>query len=104
MSFAFQINNTKSVVTTVEGVTVADLGGERITIRREGEKTIEERELLDLDLFDVSPVTYAQYESTDVALRSLGERREKEFQGKTAGRRSSRLMGMRLRLAEARLK
>lgn len=102
MSFAFTTNRTKQVVTTVEGVTVIDLGGERITLRTEGEKTVEERELLDLDLYDTSPVTYPAYLDTDVALRSLAERREQEIRG-MAGRRSAR-MRMRLRLAEARTK
>lgn len=103
MSFAFTPNNTKAVVTSIEGVTVADYGGQRVTIRCEGDLTIEERELLDVDLFDVSPVTYPAYESTDVALRTLGERREKEIHQGKGSRRSSRLSAMRLRHLEASL-
>lgn len=77
-------------------------GGERIVIRVEDDLVIEERELLDLDLYDVSPVTYPAYEGTDVALRALGAQREQEIRGK---RRTGRLarMRMRLRLAEARV-
>lgn len=101
MSFAFSVRRTAQVVTTTDGVTVIDAGGERTTIRYEGDRMIEERELLDLNLFDVSPVTYPAYDQTDVALRSLGERREAEFRGKH-GRRLAR-MRMRQRQAEARL-
>lgn len=100
MSFAFMVRRGDQVVTTeADGVTVINSGGQRVTIREEGERTIEERELLDLNLFDVSPVTYPQYEQTDVALRALGERRESESRGKRSGRLSR--MKMRLRQAEA---
>lgn len=101
MSFAFIPRNTKSVVVSEGGVIVIDRGGERITIRTEGEKEIEERELLDLNLFDVSPVTYPAYEQTDVALRALGERREREIQGRRARRPNFDRAGMRLRLHDA---
>lgn len=73
MSFAFGVRRADKVVTSTEaGITVIDAGGERITIRREGDREIEERELLDLDLYDVSPVVYPAYEGTDVAMRSVG--------------------------------
>jgi HK97 family phage prohead protease len=87
MSFAFTVRSSgKSVVTEADGVTTIDRGGERITIRTEGEREVQERELLDLDLYDISPVTYPAYEQTDVALRALGERREREVQARV-GRR-----------------
>jgi uncharacterized protein len=72
MSFAFSVSRGKKKPkrTEKDGVEVIEDGGERITIRYEGEKRFEERELLDLDLFDVSPVTYPAYEGTDVGIRS----------------------------------
>ena len=47
-------------------------GGVSVERRQEAgtDRTIVERELSDLDLFDVSPVTYPAYVGTDVALRS----------------------------------
>jgi HK97 family phage prohead protease len=100
MSFAFTVRRAaETKVTIVNGITVIDSGGERVTIREEDGKEIEERELLDLNLFDVSPVTYPAYEQTDVALRSLAEGRERQIQGR-AGRRSAR-MRMRARRFEA---
>ncbi len=72
MSFAFGVRPGERTVTTREGSTVViDRGGERITIRQEGDVEIEERELLDLDLFDISPVVYPAYEGTDVSMRAM---------------------------------
>lgn len=45
-------------------------GGMIVDRRQEAGRTIVERNLSDLDLFDVSPVTYPAYAGTDVALRS----------------------------------
>jgi uncharacterized protein len=72
MSFAFSVRRSEKVTRTElpDGTEVIDAGGERITLREENGRRIEERELLDLDLFDVSPVTYPAYEGTDVGLRS----------------------------------
>lgn len=73
MSFSF-IPRIASKITRTEdkatGTEVYDLGGEIITCRYEGDKLIETHELLDADLFDVSPVTYPAYSGTDVAMRS----------------------------------
>jgi uncharacterized protein len=73
MSFAFNIRkgDERKERTLKDGTRVIENGGERVTLRMDGEKLIEERELLDLDLSDVSPVTYPAYEGTDVSLRSV---------------------------------
>lgn len=103
MSFAFTVRRSAEVTTTErDGRTVVDSGGERVTTYRDGDRYVEERELLDLDLFDISPVTYPAYESTDVAVRCQGERREKTLLTSTAGQRER--MRMRLRLVESRAK
>jgi HK97 family phage prohead protease len=72
MSFAFSCRRADRTVETenADGSCVIDRGGERITIRYEGEKLVEEREVIDADLFDVSPVVFPAYVGTDVALRS----------------------------------
>jgi uncharacterized protein len=71
MSFAFTPTRAKKVKQTEQnGVITIENGGERITQRYEGDTLIEERELLDLDLYDVSPVTYPAYAGTDVDMRS----------------------------------
>lgn len=71
MSFAFDVRRGDKIVEVEheDGTRVIDRGGERITLRYEGDRVIEERELLDLDLFDVSPVTYPAYEGTNIGLR-----------------------------------
>lgn len=103
MSFAFTVRRApESKITIANGITVIDNGGERITIREEDGKEIEERELLDLNLFDVSPVTYPAYQQTDVALRALAGRREREIRDR-GGRAILARMEQRLRQVEARL-
>jgi HK97 family phage prohead protease len=83
MSFAFTPRLSDSVTRTEgkDGTEIIERGGDRITIRPDGDRDIVERELLDVDLFDISIVTYPQYEGTDVGLRSaLGiEEFVKEF-------------------------
>jgi len=74
-------------------------GGQVVTTREEGDRIVEEREVLALDLLDVSPVTFPAYEQTDVALRSLAERREREFRS-LAARRLAR-MRIRQRMSDA---
>jgi HK97 family phage prohead protease len=70
MSFGFVARRSaKTTITRTADATVIDRGGDRITIRQEGDKEVEERELLDVDLLDVSPVCDPQYDGTDVALR-----------------------------------
>ena len=109
MSFAFTVRRGDETKTTEkDGVVVSEDGGERVTIRRDGNRIIEERELLGLNLFDVSPVTYPAYEQTDVGLRKAGERRESEIREYVLAGKEKRkpnhlvLMLMRLRLAGAR--
>lgn len=46
-------------------------GGETITTRTEAGRTIQEVEITDCDLYDVSIVTYPAYESSDVQARSI---------------------------------
>ncbi len=71
MSFGFVARRAdKSVITRSANSTVIDRGGDRITLRMEGDREIEERELLDLDLLDVSPVCDPQYTGTDLGLRA----------------------------------
>jgi HK97 family phage prohead protease len=110
MSFAFGVRKSGEVQRSKapDGSVVADTGGDRVTTRRDGSRVIEERELLSLDLFDVSPVTYPAYEQTDVAVRSRCERREAKIRGRVLAERNKRksdrleLMRMSLRLADAR--
>jgi uncharacterized protein len=45
-------------------------GGETITTRTDGGATIQDVEITDVDLYDVSVVTYPAYESTSVSLRA----------------------------------
>jgi uncharacterized protein len=72
MSFAFVIRaGKKAKLTEKDGMRILEDGGQRITERFEGETMIEEREILDLDLLDISPVTYPAYDGTDVAMRSV---------------------------------
>ncbi len=72
-------------------------GGDKTTITIQGEKELEERELLDLDLEDVSIVCWPAYTQTDVAIRSLAEVRDRPRPHHTPRRnRAERL----LRLAE----
>lgn len=70
-------------------------GGQKYTVREEGDRIIEEREISDIDLYDVGPVTYPQYEETDVSIRSFAERRDKEL--RTRSGRQSLLMRFKQR-------
>jgi phage head maturation protease len=71
--------------------------GEKVTITMQGEMELEERELLDLDLQDVSIVCWPAYTQTDVAIRSLAEVRDRPRPKHTPRRnRAERL----LRLAD----
>lgn len=75
MSFAFEVprKGERKITEHEDGSEVIETPYERVTLRYEGERLIEEREILDVDLFDVSPVTYPAYEGTDVALRSRSD-------------------------------
>ena len=109
-SFAFLARNDgKEVITrNDDGTIIVERSGERITLREEKDRTIEEREILSVDLFDVSVVTRPAYGGTDVALRSMPsfdpEARAKSARAHFDGRRRRRsiLMDFDLRLAEAR--
>jgi len=72
MSFAFTPKRADKTVVTEnpDGSTVVEAGGIRTTIRFEGDRCIEEDEILDVELYDVSPVTYPAYEGTNVSARS----------------------------------
>jgi len=70
--------------------------GEKVTITIQGEKELEERELLDLDLFDVSVVTRPAYPQTDVSVRSQADVRDRPHRDLWRDRAH-----VRLRLAEA---
>lgn len=70
--------------------------GDKTTITIQGEKEVDERELLDLDLLDVSVVTCPAYPQTDVAVRSLAELRDRPHRDPWLDRAH-----VRLRLAEA---
>ena len=110
MSFAFVVRRGVETQTSKEGVTVIENGGERITRRYEGDRLLEDRELLSVDLFDISPVTYPAYKDTDVALRQLGATREAEVRQRVLAeiecQKAGRLRGrrMRLRLVDARIR
>jgi uncharacterized protein len=111
MSFSFLARRgVETTTTSKDGVTVMDNGGERITRRYEGNRLYEDRELLSVDLFDVSPVTYPAYKDTDVALRQRGVAKEAEVRQRVLAddrrRKAGRLerMRMRLRLAEAHMR
>jgi HK97 family phage prohead protease len=71
-------------------------GGDRTVITSQGDKQLEERELLDLNLLDVSVVTDPAYPQTDVAVRSLAELRDRPHRDPWLNRAWARL-----RLAEA---
>lgn len=113
-SFAFLPRNKGDEVVTrrEDGSVLIERPGERVTLRMEGDLLIEERELLSVDLFDVSVVTTPAYSGTDVGLRSamIGpfnpEARTAEARTllDTVGRRRRRsllLMDLDLRLAGA---
>ena len=79
MSFAFLPRVAAEVKRTeTKEQTVVDRGGDRTTLRYEGDMLIEETELLDLDLFDASVVTYPQYEGSECEIngRSIVDLRE----------------------------
>lgn len=83
-SFGFMVRDGGSVWTIVEGP--------------DGDEQYN-RELTDLDIYDVGPVTYPAYQDTSVAVRSLeGARRDTE-RGETPSVRDR--LRLRLRLAEA---
>lgn len=77
MSFAFSVpkGSERKVIEKPDGTRIVETKHERVTVRRDGDREIEEREILDVDLHDISPVTYPAYEGTDVAMRSTPDLR-----------------------------
>ncbi len=80
MSFAFRVRPNGDKTTTVA----------------QDDMETDDRELLDLDLFDVSIVTVPAYPQTDVAIRSLAEARDRARRNPWLDRAR-----VRLRLAES---
>lgn len=81
-------------------------GGERITEYEEGVRLVTERELLSVDLFDVSVVTFPAYEGTDISVRSRAEdfeareaRAEERLQARRTRARMRDRLYVRMRLA-----
>lgn len=72
-------------------------GGEVITIREENGVTIEERELTDLDLYDVSVVTYPQYREAMCEMAERGQSREAELRRRATAEIRRREMDARRR-------
>lgn len=110
MSFSFLPHNTgdEQITRKPDGTVIVERSGERITEYEQNNLIITERELLDADLFDVSPVTFPAYEGTDLGLRSLPfdpGQREQEILNRLGARQRSRkslvLFDASLRLAEA---
>jgi len=73
MSFSFQVRNGNSGQTTVDkgdGTLIIKRAGERITEYMKGDTLYTDRELLSVDLFDVTVATYPAYAGTSVGLRA----------------------------------
>lgn len=113
MSFGFSPRNKGTGQNTNEsgdGKVVIRRGGERITMTERGTQLVWERELLSVDLYDVSPVTYPAYQGTSVGLRAADVH---EFKAEvrrhldamkrveSASPGWSAIAAMRVRLAEA---
>jgi hypothetical protein len=116
MSFSFAVRNGNTGQTTVDkgdGTYIIKRAGERITEYQKGDTLYTDRELLALDIFDVTVATYPAYAGTSVGLRAGGdvdfataEREAKQlYQDIESSRRSqSRQVAsrrVRLRLAES---
>lgn len=65
---------------------------------KQGEETI--RELIEVDLYDVSPVTFPAYKQTDVAVRSFIEAKIAELAEKSAEPSVTSIFSMRLKAQE----
>jgi len=73
MSFSFKVRNGNTGQTTVDkgdGTLIIKRAGERITEYVKGDTLYTDRELLALDLFDVTVATYPAYTGTSVGLRA----------------------------------
>jgi len=120
MSFSFGVRNGNTGQTTVDkgdGTIIIKRAGERITEYFRGETLFTDRELLAVDLFDVTVAVFPAYTGTSVGLRAgpeidfaACEREAKErFEASNPARRDQPRRGpgwsvsaaVRLRLAEA---
>lgn len=120
MSFGFQVRNGNTGQTTVEkgdGTVIIKRAGERIVEYMKGDTLYTDRELLSVDLLDVTVATYPAYTGTSVGLRAgsdidfaLAEREARErFESNDPSRRGQGRRGaawsvsaaVRLRLAES---
>lgn len=73
MSLGFTVRNGNTGQTTVDkgdGTIIVKRAGERITEYMKGDTLYTDRELLALDLFDVTVATYPAYTGTSVGLRA----------------------------------
>ena len=119
MSFAFQVRNGNTGQTTVnrgDGTLIVKRAGERITEYVRDGKLYTDRELLSVDLYDISVATYPRYTGTSVGLRAgsdvdfaSAEREAKDrFEGSITSRRDQQRraatwrnsVAVRLRLAK----
>jgi len=98
MSFAFQVRNGNSGQTTIDrgdGTYITKRAGERITEYTRDGKDYTDRELLSVDLFDISIAAFPAYAGTSVGLRAgsdldfaAAERQAKErFEASISSRR-----------------
>jgi HK97 family phage prohead protease len=73
MSFSFEVRNGNTGQTTVDkgdGTIIVKRAGERITEYVKGDTLYTDRELLSVDLLDVTVATYPAYTGTSVGLRA----------------------------------
>ena len=76
MSFGFVVRNGNTGQTTVnkgDGTIIIKRAGERITEYIRGDTLYTDRELLSVDLFDVTVATYPAFAGTSVGLRASGD-------------------------------
>jgi HK97 family phage prohead protease len=81
MSFAFEpvMSNSRTVTKNADGSKTIELGGLRITEQYQGDKLIETWEVLDMNMYDISPVTYPAYSGTDVGMRAMYSRDMQDY-------------------------
>jgi HK97 family phage prohead protease len=120
MSFAFEVRNGNTGQTTVDkgdGTIIIKRAGERITEYLRGDTLYTDRELLSVDLYDVTVATYPAYAGASVGLRAglaidfaSAEREARErFEASKSSRRNQSRQGAawsvsvaaRLRLADS---
>ncbi len=99
---AYSILPPKTRADTVESIERGDVIGSSFSFRIQSETWrkedgLEIREILDVDLFDVGPVTFPAYETTTTSVRSLERFRERRQQQQNDGLGA---LELRLRLAE----